>query len=220
VFPVAISARRIGSADSKTRLQLVDAAERLMLEEGYAAVTSRRVGEKAGLKPQLVHYYFRTMDDLFLEVFRRRAEANLARLERMVAEGASLRALWAFNAAPGGATFSIEFAALANHRKAVRTEVARYAKRFRAIQLTALATALSAAGIDEDQLPPIAALLLMTGLGQILGFEQLLGMNAGHAETIAFIEAAIAQLEPVAVSPSGSSPSRPARTRGRRASAY
>ena len=66
--------------DSKTRAQLVDAAEQLLFEEGYAAVTSRRVGAKAGLKPQLVHYYFRTMDDLFVEIFRRRADENLAAL--------------------------------------------------------------------------------------------------------------------------------------------
>ena len=68
------SARRMGAKDSLTRTKLLDAAERLMLEEGYAAVTSRRVGRKAGISSQLVHYYFRTMDDLFLEVFRRRAE--------------------------------------------------------------------------------------------------------------------------------------------------
>ncbi len=64
------SPRRIRAADSKTRAELVDAAEQPLVEEGYAAVTSRRVGAKAGLKPQLVHYYFRTMDDLFVEMFR------------------------------------------------------------------------------------------------------------------------------------------------------
>ncbi len=68
------SARRIGAPDAKNRVLLLDAAEQLMLEEGYAAVTSRRLASKAGLKPQLVHYYFRTMEELFLEVFRRRAE--------------------------------------------------------------------------------------------------------------------------------------------------
>jgi AcrR family transcriptional regulator len=67
------SVRRIGAPDAKNRSVLLDAAEQLMLEEGYAAVTSRRVAEKAALKPQLVHYYFRTMDDLFLAAFRRRA---------------------------------------------------------------------------------------------------------------------------------------------------
>src|SRR5207248_5704599 len=81
----ASSARRIGAPNSKTRAQLVDAAEQLLLEEGYAAVTSRRVGARAGLKPQLVHYYFRTMDDLFVEIFRRRADENFARFERALA---------------------------------------------------------------------------------------------------------------------------------------
>src|SRR5215470_9049592 len=71
------SERRIGAPDAKNRTVLLDAAERLMLEEGYAAVTSRRVAEKAGLKPQLVHYYFRTMGELYLAVFRRRADQGL-----------------------------------------------------------------------------------------------------------------------------------------------
>ena len=76
------SARRIGAPDAKNRGVLLDAAEQLMLEEGYAAVTSRRVAEQAGLEPQLVHYYFRTMEDLFLEVFRRRAERGAERRRR------------------------------------------------------------------------------------------------------------------------------------------
>ncbi|MGA3146932.1 MAG: helix-turn-helix domain-containing protein, partial [Acidimicrobiales bacterium] len=101
--------RRIGSEDSKTRIRLLDAAELLLLEEGYAAVTSRRVAARAGLKPQLVHYYFRTMDDLFLEVFRRRAEENVARAERAIAADGSLQMLWHLNADHRGARFNIVF---------------------------------------------------------------------------------------------------------------
>lgn len=188
--------RRIGAADSKTRAQLLDAAEALLLEEGYAAVTSRRVGAKAGLKPQLVHYYFRTMDDLFLEVFRRRADENLAHFERMVAEDGSLRTLWRLNADPRGAAFMTEFVALANHRKSIRTEIARYADRSRAAQLVALTTALEGVGIPEDQLPPIAALLLMTGLSQVLSLERVLGVTAGHDATTAYVQSVIDRLEP------------------------
>jgi AcrR family transcriptional regulator len=206
VVPTASPSRRIGASDSKTRARLVDAAERLLLDEGYAAVTSRRVAAAAGLKPQLVHYYFRTMDDLFLEVFRRRADANLARVERSVAEDGSLRSLWALNADPRGAAFSIEFVALANHRKSIRAEIARYAERYRAAQLDALAAALTAAGIDEDELPPIAALLLMTGLSQILGLEQALGVTAGHDATVAFIERSITDLERNATRSTASGP--------------
>ena len=201
----AASPRRIGAEDSKTRAQLLDAAELLMAEEGYAAVTSRRLAARAGLKPQLVHYYFRTMDDLFLEAFRRRAEENLARFERAIAEDGSLANLWRLNADPRGAAFSIEFVALANHRKAIRAEIARYAERFRAAQVDAVRVALADRGIDDAQLPPIVALLLMTGVTQVLALEDALGVTTGHDTTVAFIERAIAELEGPS-SQSGTSP--------------
>jgi AcrR family transcriptional regulator len=147
------------------------------------------------------------MDDLFLEVFRRRAEQNLVRAERALARDPSLRTLWALNADPRGAAFNIELVALANHRKEIRAEIARYAERFRTLQLAALGPALEAAGVDAGQLPPIAALLLMTGLGQILGLEQAIGVTTGHDETVAFIERAVDQMS--------SSPSSPTGRRGR-----
>ena len=188
------SPRRIGAEDSNTRAQLLDAAERLLLEEGYAAVTSRRVAAKAGLKPQLVHYYFRTMDDLFLEVFRRRADQGFAQFERAVAADGSLRALWQLNADIGGAAFNIEFVALANHRKAIRAEIARSAERFRAAQLEAVTAALAALGITDEQLPPVVALLMMTGLTQVISLEDALGVTAGHDTTLVFVEQAIARV--------------------------
>jgi TetR/AcrR family transcriptional regulator len=191
----AAQPRRIGATDSKSRTRLLDAAEQLLLEEGYAAVTSRRVAAEAGLKPQLVHYYFRTMDDLFIETFRRRAEADLERVERAIAADGSLRQLWGLNADPRGAAFSIEFVALANHRKAIRAEIARYAERFRAAQLDAVTAALESHGIAE-QLPPIVALLLMTGVTQVLALEQALGITAGHDATLSFIDSTLARLEP------------------------
>jgi AcrR family transcriptional regulator len=190
------SPRRIGAVDSKTRGRLLDAAEQLLLGEGYAAVTSRRVAARAELKPQLVHYYFRTMDDLFLEVYRRRADENLARFERAIAADCSLRNLWRLNADPRGATFNIEFVALANHRKAIRAEIAGYAERFRAAQLEALTAALAADGLGPDQIPPVFALVLMTGLTQVLALEKALGITAGHEATIEYVERSIAQLEP------------------------
>ena len=191
----APSSRRIGAEDSVTRAQLLDAAERLLLEDGYAAVTSRRVAAAAGLKPQLVHYYFRTMDDLFVAVFRRRAEDNLARFERTPPAERTLRWLWDVNADPRRAGFMIEFVALANHRKAIRAEIAAYAERWRALQVAALGEALASAGVDAEELPPDAALLVATGLAQVLGIEQALGVSAGHAAAVDFVEQAIERLE-------------------------
>ena len=187
--------RRLGAEDSKTRVRLLDAAEHLLLDEGYAAVTSRRVAAAAELKPQLVHYYFRTMDDLFIEVFRRRAEQNLERIDRAIAADSSLRSLWQLNADPRGASFMIEFVALAKHRPELRDEIARYAERHRDAQLDALTTALRSHGVHEEQLPPIAALLLMTGVAQLLAIEGNIGVTTGHGATLELIEETIRHLE-------------------------
>jgi TetR/AcrR family transcriptional regulator len=189
------SIRRIGATDSKTRALLVDAAERLMLDEGYAAVSSRRVANEAGLKPQLVHYYFRTMDDLFLSVLRRRAEETLERYARAVASDRPLRALWALTTDPRGAAFTMEFAALANHRKAIRAEIASYAERVRQMQIEALARVLDGAGLPADMWPPVVVLQAMTGIAQVIALEEALGITTGHDETLAFVERHIDHLE-------------------------
>ena len=159
-------ARRIGAPDAKNRGLLLDAAEQLMLEEGYAAVTSRRLASKAGLKPQLVHYYFRTMEDLFLEVFRRRAEEGLQMQAEALKSPQPLWALWRFGTDPAFTRISMEFMALANHRKEMRAEIAYYAERFREEQRQAVTAALqrygdgqqrrAAGGVDGADEQPVA----------------------------------------------------------------
>ncbi len=181
------SARRIGVETSATRSALLDAAERLMRDEGYAAVTSRRVASEAGLKPQLVHYYFRTMDDLFLALIRRGAEANRERLVAALATDRPWRALWELSTDTRGAVLHLEFTALANHRKVIKAEIARYAEEFRTIQVEALTRHLSARRIDPKILPIVAA-VLTAGTSQVLVIEETLGITAGHAETLALVE--------------------------------
>ncbi|OBF60598.1 TetR family transcriptional regulator [Mycobacterium sp. 852002-51971_SCH5477799-a] len=195
------SARRIGAPDAKNRGLLLDAAERLMLEEGYAAVTSRRLANKAGLKPQLVHYYFRTMEELFLEVFRRRAEEALEVHAQMLKLPQPLWALWRFGTDPAFTRISMEFMALANHRKEMRAEIAYYAERFREEQRQAVATALERYGSriqDEGQdidIPPVVWTVLMSSLSRFLVLEQAIGMSAGHAETLELVENYLRRLE-------------------------
>jgi AcrR family transcriptional regulator len=189
------SPRRIGAPDAKNRTVLIEAAERVMLEEGYAAVTSRRVAREAGLKPQLVHYYFRTMDDLFLAMFRHRAEIGLERQAKALASPQPLRALWEYSTDPAGTALTMEFSGLANHRKAIKAEIARYAERFRAGQAEALASLAERYGIDADTFPPAVLAVIMTSISRVISMEQALGMSAGHAETLAFVEQYIQRLE-------------------------
>ncbi|MFF4260087.1 TetR/AcrR family transcriptional regulator [Streptomyces sp. NPDC001663] len=101
------------------------------LKEGYAAVGVRRVAREAEVAPALVLYYFRTLDDLFLAVLRRRGDEKLEQVVRRLDGPQPIRALWQDTSHPGNA-LTTEFNALANHRKAIRAE------RYREVQLEAL----------------------------------------------------------------------------------
>ena len=63
------------------RSALIDAAELLIREGGYPSVTARNLADKINLKRQIVHYYFHSMDDLFIAVIRRGADKARPRLE-------------------------------------------------------------------------------------------------------------------------------------------
>jgi AcrR family transcriptional regulator len=188
--------RRIGTETSKTRSVLLDATERLMLEEGYAAVTSRRVAARAGLKPQLVHYYFRTMDDLLLAAYRRRADQGLERLAQAFASPQPLWALWDLSRDARGTALTMEFVALANHRKPIRAEIAASAERFRTELRAGMRVVLGRDGVDDERCPPVVCAVLMTAVAQILVIEEeSLGLVTGHAETVAFVERLLEGLE-------------------------
>jgi AcrR family transcriptional regulator len=189
--------RRIGAADSATRHALLDAAQALILEAGYASVTSRRVAAKAGLKPQLVHYYFRTMDDLFIALVHRGAEQNLERQGRALESSTPLRALWEFCSDPAGARLTMEFSALANHRKAIRSEIAAYAEQFRKLQTESLAVIIKRAGVPATDLPPGALAVVLTAISQIVVIEAALGVTSGHQEIKALVASYINRYEPI-----------------------
>jgi AcrR family transcriptional regulator len=157
-----------------------------MLEEGYAAATSRRVAAKAGVKPALVHYYFPSMDDLFLAVLRDGAETNLQRQREALADNEPLHTLWRLNSTHGARLF-MEFMALANHRKEIRSEIVSYAERFGDIEASAVTLAMRAHGVDVDAFPPVVMSMIVTSLARILLLERGLGITRGHAEVDAFV---------------------------------
>lgn len=190
------SPRRIGAPDAKNRTVLLDAAEALMLSDGYAAVTSRRLAQQAGLKPQLVHYYFRTMDDLFLAMFQRRAEEGLARLAEALDAPRPLRALWEFSTDPTSTAMTTEFVAMANHHKALRAEIGRCAEEMRQAQLAAMPAILARYGVPPEEVPPAVFTVVLSGLSRTVIMEQtLLGMSGGHAETLDYVDKLIDQWE-------------------------
>ncbi|CAN7149831.1 TetR/AcrR family transcriptional regulator [Phenylobacterium sp. LjRoot219] len=189
------SNRRIGLEQSKTRALLLDATETVMREEGYAAVSSRRVASRAGLKPQLVHYYFRTMDDLFLALFQRRTDEGLARHAQALESDQPLRAMWEISRDPEGTAVIMEFSALANHRKVIAAEIQRYGEKLREMQTTAFTRHLAARGVDLELYPPAIVSVLLTSLSLFLRMEDGVGISAGHAETEALVERWLSQID-------------------------
>ncbi|WP_349535999.1 TetR/AcrR family transcriptional regulator [Rhodococcus rhodochrous] len=189
------SPRRIGPPDAEKRALLLDAAEQLMVEEGYAAVSSRRVADRAGLKPQIFFYYFRTMDDLFLAVFRRRADEGLEHYAAALKSERSLSSLWKFSTDSVGMRLNAEFIMLANNRKKLKTEIAHYSARFRDLQTEAVARLLQQGGVDTEEYPPLVMSVLLTSVARLLVMEDTLGFSSGHTETVEFVERYLRRLE-------------------------
>ena len=190
-----VTPRRSAADDPSTRTALLDAAEALMLHEGYAAVTSRRVAEGAGANAALVYYYFDTMDGLFVELFRRGAQRGLERQAAALNSPQPLWALWDLLRDHINNVRTVEFFALANHRKVLRSEVVNYSAQYRQMQLDILSRVLQAYGLDVDTWPPATLILTMGSLSLLLLIEQGFGFDMGHAETIGVVERQIRELE-------------------------
>jgi AcrR family transcriptional regulator len=190
-----MAVRRDKAEDSTTRTAILDAAAELMVDEGYAAVTSRRVAAAAGVNSALVYYYFDSMDGLFIELFRRGANRSLQRLEEVLSSAQPLWQFWDFIHDPSNSARTMEFIALANHRKAIQVEIADYSRHFRRRELELLSGVLAGYGLDAERWPPATIILSLSGISRFLLIEQAFGVDVGHAETEAVIEREIRALE-------------------------
>jgi TetR/AcrR family transcriptional regulator, transcriptional repressor for nem operon len=205
------SPRRTGAENSKTRDVLLDCVEKLMVEQGYAAVTYRAVAAKAGVTGGLVQYYFPTLDGLFVAAIRRRSEQNLQRLVDALRARPDqpLRVLWEFSRDESTAALTTEFLALGNHRKSIRAEIAESTEQVRRIQLDTLNQAWEQAGLGDSDLPPPALLFLMTGIPKLIRLEKGVGISTAHNEVVDAFERYLDAVEsPGAAPPRKSSPGR------------
>src|ERR1044072_6899904 len=64
---------------------LLDAAEQLLVDVGYARITTRRVAEEAGVNHGLVHYYFGSNENLMVQALERFTERLIVRQRELYA---------------------------------------------------------------------------------------------------------------------------------------
>ena len=73
-----------------TRAQILEAAGRRLLADGYAGLSTRKVAEEAGVPLSQLHYHFGSKQGLILALFAEENQRRLERQTRMYAEDAPL----------------------------------------------------------------------------------------------------------------------------------
>ena len=191
---MAVAARRIGGETSVTRALILETTERLIRDDGYASVSTRKVATHAGLKPSLVHYYFPTTDDLYLAVHKRGAARSDEMIEEALNSDDPLRGLWRFFTDTSRTAITLEVMALAMHRPALRAAIVEHSEAMRKRQVAALTRVLGERLKGAGDCPPAGLALVLAGVGRALVMEGGLGVASGHAEARVLVEQWLGQL--------------------------
>lgn len=184
---------------SRSRLKLIEAAYDLLGEEGYQAFSARRVAQKAGLKPQLVHYYFRSMEELVVAVFQRSTARYFRLHDEALSSRNPVRALWALNSnLPEGKRMT-EYVALGKVYPALRTAMREAGESFRQMQIEAMERIYAERGLHgEMEIGPSGLVLLMSAVARNFVIEGEAGVTLAHDEVRTFIARLLDRFDPLA----------------------
>ncbi len=191
----------VSEARGRVTEALLDAAERLLVEHGYAGITSRALAAEAGVNNGLVHYYFGSMEEVLVQVLERFTERLILRQRAMYAGSGSFlekwRTAWRYQDDDLRAGYSkiwLELQALAWNHPELRERIAHVDAEWRAVLSEAIGRALEEYGV-ADTFPPDAVVALLMTFAQGFALERLTGVTEGHAELLGWIDAWLQSLE-------------------------
>jgi AcrR family transcriptional regulator len=180
----------------------LDAAERLLVREGAAGISTRQLAREAGQNHGLVHYYFGSVDELLLQALERFTGRVLDRQQAMYATDAPFAEKWRTaigyieeDLASGYPKVWAELEALAWDRPELRERLRTVSDSWRSVLRDALADAIEEYGLDSSRFSAEAWAALVMQFNKGLLFERLLGFDRGHAELLAAIDGWLASLE-------------------------
>jgi len=186
--------KRIRRDPETTRGLILDATEALMVQEGYAAVSSRRIAQLLGLNAATIHYYYPTTDDVFIALHDRMTKRQLHEMERVLASPDPLRALWEFQSDGSQTALGVEFLALSNHRKAIGDIIAASTDQSRTAAAATIGKALGGLAIGGCSISPAALGTILVAIGRLLANEQRVGINSGHEDVRSLVDILIDQV--------------------------
>jgi AcrR family transcriptional regulator len=173
----------------------LDAAERLLVREGAAGISTRQLAREAEQNHGLVHYYFGSVDELLLQALERFTGRVLERQRAMYGTDAPFIEKW--RAAVGYIEEDLEagypkvwaeLEALAWSRPELRERLHRVNESWRSLLRDALAEAIEEYGLDSARFSAEAWAALVMQFNKGLLNERLLGFDRGHAELLAAID--------------------------------
>jgi AcrR family transcriptional regulator len=183
---------KVSTARSASEKALLDAAERVLVEVGYAGITTRRLAEEAGVNHGLVHYYFGSVENLLVRVLERFTQRLIARqralyadpdlpfLEKwrtamryLISEDVAYEKVW------------LELQALAWNRPELREPVDHVNAEWRSVLIEAFAEPRERYGIDMP-LEALVSLVITFNEGIIL--ERMSGIQEAHGELLEWID--------------------------------
>ena len=170
---------------------LLDAAERLLVEIGYAGITTRRLAEAAGVNHGLVHYYFGSNENLLVRALERFTERLIARQRELYASEEPFVEKWRTAMRylmSEDATYEkiwLELQALAWNDPGLRERLALVNAEWRAVLTEALAEPHRELGI-EMPLEALVSLVITFNVGIMV--ERLGGIESGHEALLDWID--------------------------------
>jgi len=192
--------------------RLMDAAERLLYDVGYAGVTTRAVAEEAGVKHGLVHYYFGSMDELLTQTLERFVDQLAEALEALYEDpGLSFADKWRLGSqfwvdepASRFPKILLELLAMGWNMRSLQPRLTQVHARFRAIFERHFGQALRDYGLDETEFPLKVIVAAVTSFQLGLIVEGLSDAHEGHQELLDWIQRWIDGLEENRIRASGS----------------
>jgi AcrR family transcriptional regulator len=179
------------SARSAAEDVLLDAAERLLVDVGYAGITTRRLAEEAGVNHGLVHYYFGSNENLLVRALERFTERLIDRQKEMYAAETPFVEKWRTAMrylVSEDVTYEkiwLELQALAWNQPELRERLARVNAEWRAVLTEAFEQPHRELEIDMP-LDALVSLVMTFNIG--IAVERLGGIETGHAELLEWID--------------------------------
>jgi AcrR family transcriptional regulator len=180
----------------------LDAAERLLVREGAAGISTRQLAAEAGQNHGLVHYYFGSVDELLLQTLERFTGRVLERQRAMYGTDAPFIEKWRTamgfieeDLASGYPKVWAELEALALDRPDMRDRLSAVNDSWRSLLRDALQQAIEEYGLEDSGFSAEALAALVMQFNKGLLTERLLGFDRGHAELLATIESWLSSRE-------------------------